>query len=286
MISTLLIIAGILIAIVAAATIVGMAVSDIRDIRAESAFRKHPRGQRYRRRPIVAVLVNGEASDRCLASIRQSSYRKIVIINLGENPKGSLLLRISPDAALYESAISDAVYQFNMDPSRKSVEMLPAFIEPATLLNLFHIYRNATLAPFIAVRSLFRVTYFQPTWPLLTRSDDDDHHLLRLNIYLMFRWLAQVANVVILSFAIYLAIVPLETFYMAIYLAAFGFWLLLSIATYPRFSFGHKIKYALLSPVSLSYFMLLAFMAPIRPLGHLRRIRLAPRRQNVRHDQI
>lgn len=281
MISTLLIIAGALIAVAAATTIIVMTVSDIRTIRAEAAFRKHPRGQRYRRRPLVSVLVNGDASDQCVASIRQNSYRKIEIISPDDSPKGALLLRIEPDATLYESAILEAVQQLNMNPSRQSIELLPAFTEPATLRGLFHLYRTVALAPFIAVRSLFQVTDSLPTWPVLTRRSNS-HHSVRMYIYLIFRWLAQLANAFVLAFAIYLAIIPSETFYLAIYLGTFGFWLLLSITTYPRFSIGQKIKYALLAPVSLLYFALLAFIAPIRPLGRLRRVRPSPRPISVR----
>lgn len=281
MISTLLIIAGTLMVAAAAMTIIGMTVSDVRAIRTEAMFNKHPRLQRYRRRPLVSVIVDGDTSDRCIEGIRQNTYRKIEIINLGEKPRGSLLLRIQQDVSLDKSAVSDAVHQLNMDPSRQSIELIPAYIKPVTLRDLLSVYRIVTLAPFIAVRSLFHVTHSLSTWHVLTRRDESGHSV-GMYVYVMFRWLVQLANAFVLIFAIYLAIIPQETFYLEIYLSAFGFWLLLSIMTYPRFSFGQKIKYALLAPVSLSYFLLLAFMAPISPLVRLWRIRPSPRPLSAR----
>lgn len=65
-------------------SLIGASIYDLRQVRAEREYRKHPHAKRYRQRPLVSVVVSAHDDSEiivaCLNSIRTSSYRKVEVI--------------------------------------------------------------------------------------------------------------------------------------------------------------------------------------------------------------
>jgi hypothetical protein len=249
------------------ATIIGITLHDVRLIKLDKEFHRHPYARRWRKRPIVSIVINKEPSSACMASIRKNNYRKLEIVSNGNEVHGELLLSISSDTVITQTAISQAVRQFNANPSMRSFEIIPVLESPQTIREFFRVYHRIALAPFVAARAGLGVTLPSSSWPLMTNLRTTPMSQ-RTRLYLVLRWLAAVANLYTLVYAGYIAVVLYQPEFLLMYLAAFGFWLLWAISRYQQLRFRDKLIYLLLAPASLIYFVVRSLVTPLRfPFG-------------------
>jgi hypothetical protein len=90
----------------------------------------------------------------------------------------------------------------------------------------------------------------------------------------------QVANIVTLTYATYLAFMHSQPEFLIMYLAGFLFYLIWAIGSYRHLTFTQKLGYLTLAPVSVLSFFFHTFMAPLR---YMQYIVLLPTRH---HDTV
>jgi hypothetical protein len=271
--STLLVLFGLMFMIIAIATMVGLTLYDIREIRLDDQAQRHPYARAFRSRPLVSVLVEDHATEACLRSIRESDYRKTEIIFPGEEARGKLWMALPSDVVICRTAISTAVRRFNTDPTLGFVELTAVVQPPKTLRQLFRAFRLVAQAPFISVRTAFRITPGRTPRPLIYKPDT----LLRrwpTRVYQLAHWVIAVINVVALLYIAYVAVVLGQSALLLDYTAGFCLWLVWSIWQYPFFSLQQRISYTLLAPVSFCYFIFVSLRAPL--ICHVHRFRDDP----------
>ncbi len=267
--TALIIIAGCILAISSIATIVGITIYDIHAIRLDKQFRRHPHARRWRNRPLVSVVIDGEPSVASLASIRRNNYRKVEIVADGQPVNGQLVLSLAPDAVIERTTISQAVRQFNNQASKSQVETIPVLQPPQTLRQFFHNYYLIASAPFIAVRTGLGIKQPYSPWPVIVRLQSAGM-TRQTRLYIAFRWLTHIANLAVLLYVGYVAVVLYQPEFLLMYLAGFGLWMVWAISSYRYLSFGQKITYLLLAPASLIYFAFRCLTAPFRLKQYLR----------------
>lgn len=245
------------------ATVIGITLSDIRSLRLNSDFRRHPHARRFRQRPLVSVVIDGEPTDDSLKSIRRSNYRKHEIITNEKVINGQLLLTITPDTILERTAISRAVRQFNNDSSMHMIEIMPVLQSPQTVRQFFHFYHKIASAPFITARAGLAVTLPRSSWPVLANLEMTAV-TRRTRIYLIMRWLAGIANLYTLVYVGYIAVVLYQPEFFLMYLGTFGAWMLWAMSRYQQLRFRDKLFYLVLAPASLIYFALRSLFTPLR----------------------
>lgn len=85
----LIIAAGAMIFVGFMITLLGATLHEVRHLRSEQAYRRHPRARRFRKRPLVTVIVRAQndqpSIEQCLNSLRTGSYRKLEIILVDAN---------------------------------------------------------------------------------------------------------------------------------------------------------------------------------------------------------
>jgi hypothetical protein len=258
-----IIIVGSILATSSIVIIVGITIHDIHAIRLDQQFSRHPHARRWRKRPLVSIVINGEPSTACAVSIRRSNYRKVEIIAAGRSIKGALIFSLAPDTVLDHSAISQAVKQFNNSLSKSQVEMTPVLRSPQTLRQFFHNYYVIASAPFIAVRAGLGIRQPYSSWPMIVRLQLADTTRWT-HLYIAFRWLTHVANLTVLLYVSYIAVVLYQPEFLLMYLAGFVLWMIWAIVRYRHLSFVQKITYLLLAPASLIYFAVRCLTAPFR----------------------
>ncbi len=249
------------------ATIVGITLHDVRLIKLDKEFRRHPHARRWRKRPMVSIVIDRKPSSACLASIRRSNYRKVEIVSNGSEVHGELLLSIASNTMIAQTALSQAARQFNANPSMPSFEIIPILESPQTIREFFRVYHTIALAPFVAARAGLGIALPNSSWPLMTNLHTTPMSR-RTRLYLVLRWLAAVANLYTLVYAGYIAIILYQPEFLLMYLAAFGLWLLWAVSRYHQLRFRDKLIYLLLAPASLIYFVVRSFVTPLRfPFG-------------------
>lgn len=243
-------------------TIVGITIHDIRLVRSATNQRH---GRRRGRKPLVSIVVDDDVSDESIKSLRKSDYRKKEIVFVGERPRGDLILYLPKNDTIDPGAISRAVNSFTADSQLATAELVPVISRPTTLWQFFCMYQNIALAPFTSVRIAYRITTLRSRWPLMIRPELPGRpHRARL--YRLIRWLSSVFNATLFAYVLYLAVWLYEPIFLMAYLGFFGIWMIMAIWHLEDFSRRQKIIYIALSPASLGYFTLLAFIVPIRPL--------------------
>lgn len=244
-------------------TLIGMTLHDLRKIRLDIWLRRHP-SVRFRSRPLVSIVVDGQPSDDCVESVWNSDYQKIELLSSGQPTRGKLLLLLpTTDTILGRTTISYAVRTLNDSSSLPIVELLPILSPPRTLGQFFHLYRHIAAAPFVMSRAGLGIIAPCPLWPTMMRPGQTINR--RTYVYATGRWLVQVANLLTLLFACYLAIVLAQPALFIAYLFVLGIWMALAIAQYPHLSLRQRAAYLLLSPVAFSYFVFLCIQTSLAP---------------------
>lgn len=248
--------------ITAIAIIISIALHDFRTTRAKNKSIQRKR----RQHPRIAVEVEENVSDACLASIKQSDYHNYEIIFFGEHTKSRFILSIHNNALLDPTAIRYNISILADFPKWDYIAIKPVLPKPQKISELFHLYHTVALAPFIPLRSAFKIlpTPHQP-WPILRRSTMPVRRL-RSRLYRFICWLVLVINTVLISYITIVALATDEPLYLFIYLLVLLVWLVVCIVEYPHFSRNQKVIYTLLSPVSFWFFFAYALYAPLIPI--------------------
>lgn len=242
--------------------VLGIALHDIRTIRAKRLYRPRKR----RSYPLVSVVVEENVSDECLASIRHSDYHKYEIVFTGEHTRNKYILSLNHNVLLAHTSISRAVATLMDLPKWEYVEIRPVLLRPQKISELFRLYHIVVLAPFISLRATFRIPpNRRQLWPTLRRSNIPVRRI-RSRLYTFMRWLILIMNAGLISYITIVAFVAGQPLYLLTYLFTLSVWIIVCLIEYPHFSHRQKISYALLSPVSFWYFFLYAFYAPLIPI--------------------
>lgn len=242
--------------------ILGIALHDIRTIRAKRKYQQKKR----RSYPVVSVVVEENVSDECLASIRHSDYHKYEIVFSGENMSSKYILSLRHNVLLAPTSISRAVTTLMDLPKWEYVEIRPVLQRPKKISELFRLYHVVALAPFISLRATFKIPpNHRQLWPTLRRADIPVRRF-RSRTYNLMRWLILIMNATIISYITIVAFSAGQPLYLLTYLFTLLIWLIVCLIEYPHFSRQQKITYTLLSPVSFWYFFLYAFYAPLIPI--------------------
>jgi hypothetical protein len=242
--------------------VVGMTLRDIHKVKLAREYRKHPHARRWRERPLVSIVIDGDPTEECLRRIRHSDYNKIQIVTNGQAIDGDYILTLAPDAILERTAISRAMREFSSDHSLGSIELPVAVRPPKTTRQLFSVYRLIAAAPFTATRAGLRVALPSTSTPTLIRMETYEFSV-RSHLYTAGRWIVQVVVLLTLLYVVYVATTFYRPEFLLMYLATFGLWMLWSIASYRHFSFRQKLMYFALSPVSIIAFFYWCISAPL-----------------------
>ena len=245
-------------------TVIGITIHDVRAIKIEKDFRRHPYAKQFRQRPLVSIIVNGAPTDGCLASIRRSNYRKIEIVSGTQPINGTLVISMPADTLLERTAISRAVRRLNNDPTIASLEFIPKIQPAQTLRQFFRMYQQLATTPFVFARVGLSIASPQTHWPTVIRTGHAAHSR-RSQAYAILRWLGTVANLFALLYLTYIAIILMQPEFLLGYLLGFSLWLLWAIAGSQQLSLGQKIMYILLAPASFGYFAVRCLLAPFWP---------------------
>lgn len=254
------------------AFVAGTVRHELQLIRIQTSVKRHPYARKWRNKPIVWII-GGVPNQR-------HNYRKIRRTN--SLIARALLAAIIPkDAIIDRSAIKNAVQQFNDDPQLKLVEILPLMRTPHSIRELFLSYKLFAASPFVASRAGLGIDVTSGELPVAIRNESVPVSHMTF-AYTLASWLAKLANLSILMYSLYLALVPGYALFFIIYIASFSAWLAWSIITYPHLRMSQKLAYLLLLPVSFVYFLFLVIVAPVRHAGII--WSMMHRRQNVMID--
>lgn len=245
------------------AVIAGLTLHDVREIRQDNEYRQHPYARKWRKRPLVSIVIDGHPTQACLQSIRSWHYRNVQIVSSGSPVDGDLILSMSPDTTIDKPTFLRAVRILNADASISKVELTPIIKYEETVRGLLSSYRLVATAPFTAARMGLGVSLPQSSLPVLARVQTAPLSI-RSKLYLLLRWVVQIANISAVVFAIYLALAIHQPDILLLYMATFSFWLLWSIARYKQMTLGQKIGLLGLAPVSLGSFLYYCVSAPLR----------------------
>ncbi|MDQ5982368.1 MAG: hypothetical protein QG549_365 [Patescibacteria group bacterium] len=248
--------------VIGIALILGIAIHDIRTIRAKRLHRPKKR----RVYPLVSVVVEENVSDECLASIQHSDYHKYEIVFFGERARSKYILSIQHNVLLAPTSISRGVATLMDLPKWEYVEIRPVLRRPQKITELFRLYHIVALAPFISLRVTLKIppNHNQP-WPTLRRANIPVRRA-RSRLYGFTRWLILMVNAGLISYITVIAYVAGQPLYLLIYLITLLLWLIVCVIEYPHFSPRQRISYIYLSPVAFWYFFLYAFYAPLVPI--------------------
>lgn len=287
MISTLLIISGILSGMLLICGIIGTTLDDIATIRRDKRIRRHPHAKAYRQRPFVTVIVkaskNKKDLERCIASIKASRYRnkRIVIIQPGQTalphgrPQPGIVLTVRSDATIANNAIISAVQQLSDEPSRASIELLPVATSPTTMLQLLQNYRLFFDLMAVKSRNAFGLT--GNSQPVLQRSVAIQKTPKRQRVYTGVMTLTTLILPVTLLYVTYIAIALHQPQLLLVIIAGVSLLIVTLLWTASMLTLTEKLAYTALLPVSFGYFYVQACLAFIKTCLHLIHIRGAAR---------
>lgn len=250
-----------LIAAALTTVLAGMTVHDVRSIKTRREIKRRPYARKWRGRPTVSVLIDGEPADECLKSIRKSNYRKLKIATDGSDATGEFILKVPSQAVLPRGAVKEAVLHSNGSPTLQSIELLPAIQRmPMTTRELFGHYYVMLYAPLASMHTGLNLTRIDSPYPLLVRRSASPRSRPLTALLLMFH----VLNLMVFIYATYIVVSSLQPELLLIYLVGFTLWGVWSITRYPYASSNLKIIFLLLFPVSFIYFIYRLITAPLR----------------------
>lgn len=249
---------ALIVTIVAVCTV----MHDVRLIRAERAHRRHPHAARWRARPPIMIVTDGQPTNDCLASIRKVTYRKKRIVTNSLVVPTGLVLRLSGDSILARNALAIAAWQHAAWPRRRMIELLPHIGFPHSLAELHRNYRIILDSRFLAVRSVTNTVITDPPYPVLyqTEARHRAHNALAFVAKLLFH----TAHASILLAALFFALSSYQSLLFVLYLGALLLWIIWSLADYPTQNFLTKIAYLFLLPAVLPYLAYRLLSAPAR----------------------
>jgi len=267
--TVILILSLVLATLVISFVIICMTIQDIRTATLTNQRRRHPYARKWRARPHVAIIINGEPTAACLAGITKSSYRnKRVTTNIADISE--YILQLPNDALLPHHAIKEAVFYLMSNPGTSSVSLFPVLPFPHTLQAFFRHYLIILISPLSPAYSLLGGNKQQTALPSLSRS-----HVPRPAhpyITIVATWLLSVITALMLLYAVYLSVAVMQPLLLLTYLAGFCLWALWAIAQYPTLGLSAKICYFFLLPAALPSIAYRLISSPLRlPIHHLRR---------------
>lgn len=244
--------------------VVGMTRKDIRQSRMEHEVKIHPHAKKWRKRPMVHVLIDSGSDYTWLRHTRKTDYRKVTAISEKIEVKDGLLLKLPAHSSLPHGSLKQAIMQFNSHPSLGSIELLPTIARPALSTGeLFDHYYILLSAPLADMRNGLGLRVASSPFPtLINHASNQKSFIPRIAVQIF-----HVVNLTLFTHAIYSAVIVTRPELLLLYSGLFGLWALWSIMRYPAMSLRLKILYVLLLPTSLVYFVYRLITTPLRSMG-------------------
>jgi hypothetical protein len=245
--------------------ITSITIADLRQIKLEKAFQRHPNSRKWRIKPLVSVIYNRQPTIESEASIRNGTYRNLTIMkSSGSRIRGLHILRINYSDILEKTALRDANVHLQYNESTRFVQIIPRLEFPQTMMQFFVAYHRIALAPFIRVRATFGIRPNDSFWPVLERKNLQPNQFEKY--YAGAKWVVNATNLALFLYVANIAVILDQPDYLMAYMTAFGMWLAWSITNYPRLVLRQKLAYLLLAPAAFVYFLWRIMAAPFAPL--------------------
>lgn len=247
---------GIFGTIVFCTVVVGISLHDIREIRRTGQRQKHPYAQRYRRRPLVSIRINGKLTEQKIRDLlKNNNYRKLEIItSSSQQIRGEFILTTNGSVPLQKNSIRHAVIELMSRPALHSLEIPVPIVRPGTLRELFAVYHQVAGSLFRKSRDGLGIYLPDSKFLLLARSSTPRSSIYD-KLYAIFAALAPQAILFTGGLAIYMLLVLHQATPLAVILGSLGLFMAFAIWWCDQLGFMQKLGYSVLMPISLWYFI-------------------------------
>lgn len=245
---------------------IGVTLYDLRAIRHEQLYRKHPQANKWRRRPVITARIAHHLPTDTLQAFKRY-YRKIEPMNAQETSSEYTLV-VHRNVLLDKTTLVSAVRQLNADESILAIELVPLVSKPQTLGQFLQLYRISLGVLLMKSRAGWKVNPRQSMFLILKRQDASQHRMIdRAHIYL--RHFVAFCTPIVLANAIYLALVAHHTELLLLCIVGFASLVTTALWSYQHMSYVHKAIYTLLLPATLGYFFILAWFRPLEMIANV-----------------
>ncbi len=258
---------GIVISIVAM-FLIGLTLYDIRIVEIEKQRKKHPHAKQWRQRPVLII----DALPDAIRTIKKH-YRNSYSINSAQVTNDTLLLTLPDRATVDKHSLLQAIRYLDIHPQLTSLAVVSSPKHPKTLGEFLHLYRLSIATIIARARTgIGGGMASSSPLPILTRQASTPPRTsarIWSYLYRTASYLATVTVPCILTYALYLAIIPHQLELLAICTAVFCLFVSIAIWSYEQLMLVNKLSYTLLIPATLIYFAVLAVWRPLKTLADM-----------------
>lgn len=248
--------------------LIGITLYDVRMIKREQRFRRHPYAKKWRQRPILWLYPTSAAFSTAELKDLRKLYRKIVFREYIPEQRG-IVLALGSAAELRKDTLLAALRQLADTPDRV-IELIPAIQPAQSVGHLLGNYRVILATMVMKARSGLGVAPLSSLFPALipVPPAKQGRTMKTWNwLYHSSSFALAIILPVFITYTLYLGTILHQPGLFFICTAGFTVFLTIALWSYDHLGAVQKIGYCLLMPATYPYFLLLAWLRPLKMLA-------------------